>query len=207
LKTKNHLKKQTLQIKQQTLDLVGIKPSLLLEFDIDLLRLFTSLNIPIDRIDNQILKNFIEKYTKFVLKSASWYRKNLLEEVYLFDIKKHLEFFSDKHIFIMFDETTDSNGRYLLNILVGECSTDERKKPVLLRTVELTHTTAASINQEIIELIYRIFGTNNGFNKVLMLISDAAPYAIKAGKLLKLLCPNIKHVLVYVIYCILLQKR
>ena len=35
----------------------------------------------------------------------------------------------------MFDETTDNMGRYILNILIGECSSQIRKKPILIRTV------------------------------------------------------------------------
>jgi hypothetical protein len=54
---------------------------------------------------------------------------------------------SDQNIYLMFDETTDANGRYILHLLAGECSKNERKIPVLFKTIELENINAANINQ------------------------------------------------------------
>ena len=53
----------------------------------------------------------------------------------------------------MFDETTDTKGRYILNIMGGKCSKHARQKTYLLRTVELTKTNNITVSQEIIKII------------------------------------------------------
>jgi hypothetical protein len=96
----------------------------------------------------------------------------------------------------MFDETTDSCGRYMLNILVGECSVLKRSIPYLMKTSELANTNSKNINIKIIDLMNEIYNNEaSKFTNVKMLISDGAPYALKAGNLLKELNPDLKHVI------------
>lgn len=53
----------------------------------------------------------------------------------------------------MFDETTNINGRYILNILMGECSAKHRENPIFMKTFELENTNSMNINMEIISLL------------------------------------------------------
>jgi hypothetical protein len=62
-------------------------------------------------------------------------RKTLLSKVYSDEMEKIFMDLADKNMFIMFDKTTDANGRYILNFLASECSKEERKRPVLLNTI------------------------------------------------------------------------
>jgi hypothetical protein len=97
------------------------------QFEISLLKAFCSANIPLSKLENIEFRNFLEKYTNRKIKSESWFRKTLLEKVYSKEMQSIFQYFSEKNIYIMFDETTDSNERYILNILIGECNLEERK--------------------------------------------------------------------------------
>jgi hypothetical protein len=56
------------------------------------------------------------------------------------EIKRIVEHYGNLKIYMVFDETTDAVGRSILNILVGECSESERKRPSLIKSVELVKT-------------------------------------------------------------------
>jgi hypothetical protein len=56
------------------------------------------------------------------IRSESWYRKTLLNKIYTNEINKKYKELSDKGFYIMFDKTTDVNGRYILHVMAGECS-------------------------------------------------------------------------------------
>ncbi len=61
--------------------------------------------------------------------------------------------------------------------------------------VELLKVNVVSVNSQIIAKLSNFF--NNDLlklQKIKLLLSDAAPYAIKAGKALKELIPSLKHV-------------
>ncbi len=103
-------------------------------------------NIPVNKLQESKFKDFLEKYIGVKIKDSSYYRKYLLDELYgelQTQIKK-------KHlllpIFIMFDETTDACRRFILNILIGECSESKRCPPILYKTVELSRTNSDNIN-------------------------------------------------------------
>ena len=52
---------------------------------------------------------------------------------------------------MIFDETTDASDRYILNLLIRECSSEERKQPSLFRVIELNNTNSENINSEILQ--------------------------------------------------------
>jgi hypothetical protein len=86
----------------------------------------------------------------------------------------------------MFDETTDSQGRAVLNILIGECSELERKSPVLVKCVEIKKTDSLNVNLSIIEVLNILYEKDTSkYLNLCLLLSDRATYAIKAGKCLK----------------------
>lgn len=76
--------------------------------------------------------------------------------MYSRQVQKNIEYFSNNNIYILFDETTDTNGRYILNILIGECSENIREIPVLVKLVELTKTNAANIFKEILNFLIKL---------------------------------------------------
>jgi hypothetical protein len=96
---------------------------------------------------------------------------------------------------MLFDETTDSRRRSILNILIGECFSLIRKNPFSIKVIELAKTNSEKINFKILNILNIIFNKDtNKFRQVNLLLSDAAPYAIKVSVLLKSLIPNLKHI-------------
>lgn len=195
LKSKLHCRNLKVNTMQTELNIKTIpNPNTANDFDVELIKTFCSANIPLSKLENQDLINFLKKYTGIDVKSESWYRKILLEKLYKNEMQSMLSNITEKDIYVMFDETTDDNGRYILNILIGECSAIKRTKAVLVETVELERTNAVNINRAIINMLTRIYNGNIQYNKIKLLLSDQAPYAIKVGSMLKTLIPEIKHV-------------
>ncbi|KAF7684873.1 hypothetical protein CDIK_4378, partial [Cucumispora dikerogammari] len=110
------------------------------------------------------------------------------------EYKLLIEQFKNNNIYLVFDETTDIIGRQILNLLIGLCDETERKTAKLVKTISLEKTNSLNINIEILKLLDELFTTKDQYNNVRLIISDAAPYAIKVGKLLKAIIPEIKHV-------------
>ncbi|KAG0438998.1 hypothetical protein DMUE_2736 [Dictyocoela muelleri] len=108
--------------------------------------------------------------------------------------KKKYSLFSKTKIYILFDETTDANGKYILNIMSGLCNKNKREKTYLVRTVELSRTNNEIISQEIINLMSELYDGKIAFEKLCLLLSDGAPYAVKAARNMKIFFPNLKHV-------------
>ncbi|KAG0440463.1 hypothetical protein DMUE_1731 [Dictyocoela muelleri] len=103
-------------------------------------------------------------------------------------IKQKLEIYNilkEKDIYLMFDETTDVNGRFILNILGGICSKSSRSKSYLIRTVELSKTNSEAVSREIIDLMVELYDGKINYTKLRLIVSDAAPYAVKAVNDLK----------------------
>jgi hypothetical protein len=126
----------------------------------------------LSKLENPVFKAFLENYTKFTIKSESWYRKTLLSKIYTNEINKKYEDLKDENMCLMFDETTDASGRYILHLLAGECKKNERARPILFRSVELEKTNSMTINQEILNFLTKLHKGNINFGKIKMLISD-----------------------------------
>ncbi|KAG0440242.1 hypothetical protein DMUE_1885 [Dictyocoela muelleri] len=162
-------------------------------FDNRLVEAFAAANIPLYKLQNPVLRSFLEEYTKMSIRDESYYRK-ILVPIFEQEKEKIFAVLKNKNIFLLFDETTDINGRYILNIMVGLCSDKSRERAYLVRTVELFKTNADTVSQEIINFMGELYDGQIMFDKLRLILSDGAPYAVKASKTLKLLFQNLKHV-------------
>jgi hypothetical protein len=139
-------------------------------------------NIPYFMIESHFFKEFIPKYIGRKIKDESYYRKILLPKLREKEIKRIVEHYGNLKIYMVFNETTDAAGRSILNILVGECSESERKRPSLIKSVELVKTNALNINLKFIEVLNMLYNNDTTkFSNLILMLSDRASYAIKAG--------------------------
>lgn len=196
-----HINSNTHQIslaaktKQTRLELDFNEKGILVDFHLELLEMFVKMNIPLYKMKIENFINFISKYTGRNILSESTYRKVLLEK--LFEKKRNeiRDTLKITDVYILFDETTDTSGRYVLNIIAGACSVVRRETAYLIKTVELNATNALNVNKELLECINWMFSNMvSDYDKLKLLVSDGAPYAIKAGNMLKEIIPNLKHV-------------
>ncbi len=117
----------------------------------------------------------------------------------MYDVrKKEIQnyFIEADALYIIFDETTDSCDRYILNILLGKCSSTARNVPKLIASVELNKTNAKNVTTEIINRVLEFLRGSDMkvLQKIFLLLSDGAPYAVKAEKILKEIIPKLKHI-------------
>ncbi|KAG0441322.1 hypothetical protein DMUE_1131 [Dictyocoela muelleri] len=112
-----------------------------------LVEAFTAANILLNKLQTPALKSFLEKYTGKTIHDVYYYRR-MLERLF---IEQKLEIYNilkEKDIYLMFDETTDVNGRYILNILGGICSKYSRSKSYLIHLVELSKITVKQLAEK-----------------------------------------------------------
>ena len=90
------------------------------EFARDLMVAFASANIPAHKLENKVLRKTISKYLNDDVANAwpstSTVREQL-QSVYRSEFEQLKTLFIDKKVAIFADETTDSEQRYVLNIL------------------------------------------------------------------------------------------
>lgn len=95
------------------------------EFFKDLCELFVGCNIPFNQLNNMIFKKFLKKYCpNQVIPEESTIRKNYLPVIYEDVFAEIRADISDNMIWISADETTDSCGRYIANLIVGKLTTE-----------------------------------------------------------------------------------
>lgn len=163
-------------------------------FNKDLCEMLISCDIPIDKVSNNNFTKFFNKYTTFKVPSQTTLRQKVIEELYeetLDEIRKKT---AGKFLWASVDETTDSSGRYIANFLIGVLSTDpvQAKEVYLLNTEVLertNHSTIAKFVDDSLCILGRDFKKDN----LLLMVTDAAPYMVKAGKVLKTFYVNMLH--------------
>lgn len=106
-------------------------------------------------------------------------------------IRKSLE---DSFILIVVDETADINGHYVANLLVGALSCDKLSRPFLIACKQLEKTNHSTITRFVNDGLKILWPGGGCDEKVLLMLSDAAPYMIKAAAILEILYPNMIHV-------------
>ncbi len=100
-----------------------------------------------------------------------------------------------ENLYLMFDEISDVCGRYILSVLIGQCSEVERKKPQLIALVGLNKTNAENINSVILSKLNVYFdNVLDGVSRIELLLSDGAAYALKVSRMLKEINQTLKHV-------------
>lgn len=164
------------------------------QFNKDLCKALVSANIPLIKLNNSELKSFLQKYTKYNIPDESTLRKGYIQGLYeqtLADIRQDL---ADERIWVSIDETTDSTGRFIANIIVGALRPDSSARPYLLSSDVLGHTNHHTIARFFSESLTLLWPTGVKHDNVLLLVTDAAAYMIKAATGLKVLFPKMIHV-------------
>lgn len=159
----------------------------------DLCEAFSAADIPICKLSNPILRSFLKKYTKEIIPEESTLRKHYVDKIYNSLIEKIKIDLKNKYLWVSVDETIDIQGRFVANVIVGvlDQNEEESKKKFLINVVQLEKTNhetiARAFNDSIISL-------ELDTNKILLFLTDAAPYMIKAARGLKLFYPKLLHV-------------
>ncbi|VVC30087.1 Hypothetical protein CINCED_3A020564 [Cinara cedri] len=127
-----------------------------------------SANIPLNKLGNVQFKQFLEKYTGKQIPAITTLRKCHVDEIYSETINKIRNGITGKKIWVSIDETTDSLGRSIANVVIGTLETDDPGQTFFRK--EVRH------------------------DDVLLFLSDAASYMVKSGNSIQVFYPKVIHV-------------
>lgn len=94
----------------------------------------------------------------------------------------------------MVDETTDSRGLYICSLIVGILHPEIMPTSYLISCKELKKTNYETVSRFVNDSLMEFFGDTLFQDKILLFISDAAPYMIKTGGALKIFYSNMIHI-------------
>lgn len=186
--TKRHQNKS--EKKQQFLTSYQRKNS----FNVDLCKAFIAANIPLNKLSNPIFRQFLEMHIKNPIPDQTTLRKLYVDDIYNETMKNIRSKLSSKRIWVTIDETTDVEGRYIANVIVGSLETDRQGVVFLLHTEELEKTNFSTISQLFNKSMGILWPNGVQHEHVLLFISDAAPYMVKAGTALQVFYSKMLHV-------------
>lgn len=166
------------------------------QFNKDLCYAMVSSNIPLNKLQSLPFKSFLQKYIKLTIPDESTLRKNYLLPCYEMTISKIREQIGNCFVYIMVDETTDSRGLYICNLIIGILHPEKDPTPFLISSKVLEKTNFETVSRLVNNSLTDFFKDSPApfQDKVLLLVTDAAPYMLKAGVTLKVFFPNMIHV-------------
>jgi hypothetical protein len=163
-------------------------------FSHDLCKALLSANIPLNKLSNPYFKEFLSKYTGKDIPSESTLRKGYVNEIYENTIQKIRNYVQNKCIWVSIDETTDCTGRYVANVVIGILNDTESSNIFLLHSEELEKCNHSTICRLFDKSMNLLWPKSVQHDKVLLFISDAAPYMVKAGEAIKLFYSKVIHI-------------
>ena len=152
-----------------------------------------SANIPWNKLRHPQVRDFLESNIGFTIPDETTLRRVHLPECFedaVREIRRDLE---NSPLWLGTDETTDSQGRYVVNVVAGKLDAVEYHSPYLVECTFLEKTDAATIARVVMDTL-RFINPNFDADQFKLFLSDAAPYMIRAGKDLKPFFPNMIHV-------------
>lgn len=163
-------------------------------FNMDLCKALLSANIPLNKLANRKFRNFLESYTGKEIPYETTLRKGYIDDCFIETMQKIREYISDHKIWISIDETTDAEGRFIANVIIGTLEADQPGKIFLLNTEELEKVNHSTVSKLFDKSLSLLWPDGVKHNNVLLFLSDAAPYMIKCGKALNALYSKMIHV-------------
>lgn len=163
-------------------------------FNMDLCKAMITANIPLNKLSNVEFRKFLEVYTGKDVPTESVLRKFYLDDCYNETIEKIRQRVFDRKIWVSLDETTDAEGRYIANVIIGTLEEDTAGAIFLLNTEALEKTNHSTVSKLFDKSLSILWPDGIKHDNVLLFLSDAAPYMIKCGESLNALYSKMIHV-------------
>ncbi|XP_050531050.1 uncharacterized protein LOC126899859 [Daktulosphaira vitifoliae] len=164
------------------------------DFNKDLCKAMLSANITFYKLKNKHFREFLELYTKKEISKDATLRKGYVDYLYLETIEKIKKFVDGKNVWVSIDETSDAEGRFIANVIIGTLTIDEPGCIYLLNSEELEKVNHSSIFKLFDQSLNLLWPQGVKYDDVLLFVTDVAPYMIKAGKAIQNLYSKIIHV-------------
>jgi hypothetical protein len=165
----------------------------------DIIKVFTSANIPLHKIDNPVMRKFLKTN---VSNGGAIPKSSQLRDYYLFDLYEVervqlKDMIQDKKVALIADELCDSEGRYVLDVMAvclgfNELSPNGNCIAYLLDSHYLSRTNNKTVSQAIMKSVCD-YGID--FDNVYIFNSDNVSYMTKAyNDTPSTLFPNCVHI-------------
>lgn len=164
------------------------------QFYKDLCNTFLAVDIPFYKLSNPVLRGFLEKYTNEHIPHESTIRKNYLPYCYEGTLSRICAYTADKKIWVSIDEARDATNRAIGNVVIGTLEKDFPGRIFLLHTEILDVTNHSSIARLFDSAMKILWPSGVLHEHILLFISDAAPYMVKAAGGLQVLYSKMLHV-------------
>lgn len=151
-------------------------------------------NIPFYKLVNKDFREFLELYTKKEIPKEATLRKGYVDDIFVETIEKIKKCVDEKKIWISIDETTDAEGRFIANVIIGTLTVDEPGSIFLLNSEELEKANHSTIFEHFDQSLNLLWPQGVKYDDVLLFVTDAAPYMVKAGKAIQNLYSKTIHV-------------
>jgi len=149
-------------------------------------------NIPLDKLNNPIFRVFFESNFSVGLPSVTTFRTKYLPLCYEEVMQSIKDCLKTGSLWISADCSKDSMGHEVANIIVGKLNRDEYSKPFLVAVSFLDKENAATMARLVNNTLHKL-DPEFDCNRARLLLSDAAPYMVKAGKDLRTFFPHLMH--------------
>jgi hypothetical protein len=137
----------------------------------------------------------LELYTKKEILKEATLRKGYVDDMFVETIEKIKKCVDGKKkIWITIDETTNAEGRFIANVIMGTLTVDEPSSIFLLNSKELQKANHLTIFKLFHQSLNLLWPQGVKYNDVLLFVTNAAPYMIKAGKTIQNLYSQTIHV-------------
>ncbi|KAE9536601.1 hypothetical protein AGLY_007003 [Aphis glycines] len=195
IRTEKHIKsvkRQKDQVQRKLQQLLTNQPTKS-EFNKDLCKAMVAANILFNKLSNATFRSFLEKYTGKSIPFEATLQKRYIDDIYnqLMD-KMRIEI-GKNQIWVSIDETCDVQGRCVANVIVGILKSDCISRSFLLHSEELEKTNHNTICKVFNKAMTILWPGDIMYNNVLLFLSDALPYMVKAGSVLKDLYTKLIH--------------
>jgi hypothetical protein len=107
--------------------------------------MMVSSNIPLHKVEAASFRKFLEKYTTHPIPTESTLRKNYLASCYDDTINKIRNRVGNNKIWVSIDETSDVDGRFVTNVVVGTRKHEQPGEIFLLACEVLERVNSSSI--------------------------------------------------------------
>ncbi|PSN34280.1 hypothetical protein C0J52_22127, partial [Blattella germanica] len=174
-----HINTAKQPVQKQLLECLGSKVS---EFSYDLCQAFLSADIPLHKINNPTLKYFLAKYTRQHVPEETTLRKTYVGRCYNNVLSKLQIELADQFVWLSIDETTDYEGRFIANIILGALNKEQKTIPYLLNVCELPAANNVTVTQCVMDSLKLLWPFGIKYDQLLLFVTDEGSYMVKSGQ-------------------------
>lgn len=159
----------------------------------ELTKIFLASDIPLNKLNNPVLKEFFRTYTQHNIANPSTLRRCHVNRVHKDVVAKIKDEIADNYVYFIIDETIDACKRFIANFLVGTLKNDCAGNSHLWTSKFLDKTTDKTIVDFVLQSFNSLWPNGNYSCKVLLMLTDATQHMVKAGEILSKMFPLMIH--------------